>query len=521
MPSASPKINSRSRRGRGVALAILLALPSPGAAETVRITVLHTTDVHGQLRPTSDYEGRSNLGGFLRCAGLIRRLRAENPRTLYIDCGDLFQGSPESWLERGRPIAEALHSLQCDAWVLGNHDFDWGIEILRELVPCARTAVLAANISPPPGRPLPLPEIRPFITRDLSGVRVAIVGLTSPGIADWLLPERFGHMQFQRSVEALHKILPLVREQKPDIVIVVAHQGLRPAGDDFANEIRQIANTGEMDLIIGGHTHAPVVREQVSSVPFTQAGYHGIWVGQADLLFDTASRRITDKQFFLHLIDNQMIEDEELSNRWAQLFQKTDAWLSETVGETGGRFHAGADEYGRSPFQQLLCRAIAEAANADIVLHGALTAQELAAGSIRRLDVWRLVPFDNQIVVLSLTEREILDILEENARHAGSARFLGIYGASYRWENASDGSRIPSQLKVDGDARRHYRRRYSVAFNSYTVASGGRRFTKLREIAARPESAMRVLPLESREALELFIRRHSPLEPLDFAPPAP
>ena len=132
----------------GFFLAGISAVPLQG--RPVEITILHTTDLHGRILPTTDQEGRANIGGMLRCATLIQQIRAGKPKALLLDCGDFIQGSPETFYSEGRVTMQAIEYLRYDAVVLGNHEFDWGGRLSRHArseisCPVARGQCAAAN----------------------------------------------------------------------------------------------------------------------------------------------------------------------------------------------------------------------------------------------------------------------------------------------------------------------------------------------------------------------------------------
>ncbi|MBU1909158.1 MAG: metallophosphoesterase, partial [Verrucomicrobia bacterium] len=134
-------------RSRALLLLVTLWMISQAVtAREVTITLLHTTDVHGHLQSTRDYEGNENVGGLLRCATLIQAIREQTPTALLVDCGDLWIGSLESFVTRGAVVRRAVAWLRYDAWVVGNHDFDWGLTAFQRLLESAPAPALAANI---------------------------------------------------------------------------------------------------------------------------------------------------------------------------------------------------------------------------------------------------------------------------------------------------------------------------------------------------------------------------------------
>ncbi len=494
------------------ALALFVFSVTLAPARRVEIRVLHTTDLHGHVLSTADYEGHQDVGGLLRCATLIKKLRAERDNVVLLDCGDLYQGSAESLLTDGRIMTRALDALKYDAWILGNHEFDWGLPKLLARHDEINVSILAGNIGVETGRTSPLAKLQPFLVKEFDGVRVVIVGLITPGVPTWSLPDLLGDLQFQGSVDALRNLMPAVRAANPDILLLATHQGYKPYGDDQANEINAIAqNFPEFDAIIGGHSHRVEESVDADGVLFTQAGYYGIWLGCLDLDYDTVTRELVGKTARVLPVMDLYEPDAELEKMFHDDLQKAQSYLDEKIGTATDALPAELDDLGRSPVQMMICRAIAESCDAEIVLHGILADEPLAAGDIRMSDVWRVAPYENRIGILLLTPEEIEELLAENLTRKGTIQYMGAHGLSYELVKDAEGQKSIGALRLADGSFLHPRKRYRVAVNSYVLASGGGRFPKLRAISLRPEVRMEVTDVDTRTALIKYIKKHSPL----------
>jgi 2',3'-cyclic-nucleotide 2'-phosphodiesterase/3'-nucleotidase len=503
----------RHRLWRTVLCGLLFWNPARTAcSREVAVTLLHTTDLHGHMLPVTDYEGHENVGGLLRCASKIAELRDAVPNLLLVDCGDTIQGSAESYLTGGRLTLRAMEWLGYDAWVIGNHEFDWGLRKLRPLHDTTSLTMLGANIRVREGEEHPLPLVRPFKMMEVDGIRVALVGLTTPGIPAWTLPDYLGGLLFESSLETLTRVMPLVRAENPDLMVLLAHQGYRSYGDDFANEIQAIARRfSEFDVILGGHTHTVRERADLGSVLYSQAGYHGIGVGRVDVVYDTVARRVTAKSAEFIRVGEETPLHPGLEALLSEDLETTRAYLDEQLGETEKTLSCGYRLPGQSPVQQLLCKAIQWRVKADVVLHGPLSDASLPPGPIGRRDLWEIVPYENRICVAQLTSEDLKAILAENLRYAGNRNFMGIYGLSYELHPDRKGADRIQHFRLPDGSPLHARRRLAVAFNSYVVASGGRRFPRLRRIVHRPAARLSVTDIDTRSAVEDYIREHSPL----------
>src|SRR5438552_6212759 len=123
-------------------LAHAAAILNPDA---VCISILHTTDLHGHILPTSDYDGNPDRGGMARCVTQIRHWRQENPNSILIDIGDVYQGTDVGLRSKGELMIDLFNHLKYDAWIIGNHEFDWGIETFEQALQRSTMPVLATN----------------------------------------------------------------------------------------------------------------------------------------------------------------------------------------------------------------------------------------------------------------------------------------------------------------------------------------------------------------------------------------
>src|SRR5438132_13056510 len=193
----SPPYRSWTRRdflklaGRAGLLSAFPTLASAAAAlepDTVCISILHTTDLHGHILPTSDYDGTADRGGLARCVTQIRRWRRQNPNSILIDVGDVYQGTDVSLRNQGELMIDLFNHLKSDAWVIGNHEFDWGIEPFTNALEKSTMQVVGANTTVD-GRPAgsfsdsqhPIAKVQPFVVKEIAGIKRAINGIKRRG----------------------------------------------------------------------------------------------------------------------------------------------------------------------------------------------------------------------------------------------------------------------------------------------------------------------------------------------------
>ena len=161
---------------------LISAVPSVACAaatlnsDTVSIAILHTTDLHGHILPTTDYNGNPDLGGLARCVTQIRHWRQQNPNSILIDVGDVYQGTDVGLRTKGELMIDLFNHLKYDAWIVGNHEFDWGIEPFLHAVEKSTMPVLAANTLMEGRRAgeisdakNPFAKIQPYIMKEIRG----------------------------------------------------------------------------------------------------------------------------------------------------------------------------------------------------------------------------------------------------------------------------------------------------------------------------------------------------------------
>src|SRR5436305_2758551 len=312
-------------------------------ADTVCISILHTTDLHGHILPTADYNGNPNYGGLARCAAQIRRWRRQNSNSILIDVGDVYQGTDVSLRNKGELMIDLFNYLKYDAWVIGNHEFDWGIEPFYQALQKSSMPVLAANIrldgnaagSSSDSRH-PFAKIQPLIVKEVAGIKVAIIGITTPGMSFWLPREFTSGFEFPHPAEPVRQAIAKAKSESADAIVLTGHMGLKPrtGGDDFANTVMALTSEfPDIAVFIAGHTHQVIPSRLSNSVLFTQADHFGIHAGRVDLLFDRNSKRLLSREAMCELMDNRFPLDDVVVSRAKPQLAESGAALAQPIGE--------------------------------------------------------------------------------------------------------------------------------------------------------------------------------------------
>jgi len=525
----SPPYKSWSRRdflklaGRAGLLSAFPTLANAAAAletDTVCISILHTTDLHGHVLPTSDYDGTADRGGLARCATQIRRWRRQNPNSILIDVGDVYQGTDVSLRNKGGLMIDLFNHLKYDAWVIGNHEFDWGIEPFQQALQKSEMPVLAANTildGKPAGSSSdsqhPFAKVQPFILKEIQGIKVAILGITTPGMSFWLPGEFTAGIDFQHPVDAVRRAIAKAKSEGVDAIVLTGHMGLKPrtGGDDFANTVMALTSEfPDVALFIAGHTHQDIPKRLTNSVLFTQADHFGIHAGRVDLLFDRTSKKLLRREAICELMDNRFHPDHVVISRAGAQLAESEAALAQPIGELAETLHARGRCGQPSEIERLIGAAIMESLSerkivVDSVIHGVFDENAiLAAGPITVNDIWNILPYENFIVTAALSPDQIKAVMEEvYASHEPR----GLLGIDVKLAGRGPDRRITTMTFPDGRLLER-EKKYPIAFNSFDARSGGHHFMKLRALLDRPEANYVLHSVQTRDALIDYFRRH-------------
>ena len=452
------------------------------------VSIFHTTDLHGHILPTRTYSGQDDVGGFARCATQIRAWRKANPASLLVDVGDLYQGTAASYNNEGKLFVDLLGKFEYDAWVLGNHDFDWGPEVLKTNIGSSKTAIITANLIGAPEKVIPWKMV------EAGGFKIALVGLITPGLPFWLTPETLGGIKPSETGPALKKAIAQAKSEKADAIVVLGHFGLKDE-DDFANPLREtIAAVEGADVFIAGHTHVHVPSLEIGSTLFTQANYFGINCGKIDLTFDLSSRKLISKSAETAYMDSKV----EMDPAVIDLTQPELKKASEQLARKLTTLEAPIKGKGRnSPLARFLCETFSEALKrngtpVDAIFHGTFGTPEIPAGEVTVADAWEILPYENIFVTAELTPAQLLEIIAED-RTTYSDRTLWPYEVV--WEE-----NVPVRI-LDGGSDLDPAKKIKVAFNSYDSQSGGQRLMRMREIVYLPSSERKSVDINTRNAL--------------------
>jgi 2',3'-cyclic-nucleotide 2'-phosphodiesterase (5'-nucleotidase family) len=525
---------------------LLVAAPGPAAAEsaevdTLRLAVMTTTDLHGWVLPWDYYQDVAEPRyGLAKVATLVDSVRARHPHNLLLDAGDWLQGNAMAdYFARvdtvsRYPLLVVADRMQYDALVLGNHEFNFGIDLLNRRIVQTETPILGANIYAHGSR---TPAYVPYIIRSFDGVRTAVIGLTTPGSAVWDRPRVAGRLAFGDGVEAAQQFVREVRERGADIVIVLAHSGLDgetsyPTDGLGAEHFgRAIAESVEgVDLIVLGHTHR-TTRETVSGpdgrpVGIVQAGRWADHLGIAELAVvrDAQGTRVAGHEIRLHPV-RHVEAHPEMEALTSDAHDAVRAYMATPLARTSHPWPTERSRIEPSAAVSLIHAAQLEATGAQLSAASAFsTTLTLGPDEITLGQLTQLYPYENALYVVEISGSDLRAFIEHGAQYylapeaAGRAprvnrswpgfNFDMIQGATYELDLARPVGERVVRLEVDGrpvtddDV-------YTMAVNSYR-AEGGGGFPGMGDA-----DVVRRIDRPVRDIIADFLREHGVIEPDD------
>ncbi|KQX13266.1 multifunctional 2',3'-cyclic-nucleotide 2'-phosphodiesterase/5'-nucleotidase/3'-nucleotidase [Streptomyces sp. Root431] len=456
--------------GAGAALATGVAAPAeahghrPKPAKRYSFTVMGTTDLHGNVFnwdyfTDKEFDDKAhNDIGLAKISTLVDQVREEKGRcnTLLIDAGDTIQGTQLSYYyakvdpitaRRGpvHPMAQAMNAIGYDAAALGNHEFNYGIPVLRKFeeqcdFPLLGANALDAKTLRPAFAPYSMHRLRTPHGKD---VKVAVLGLTNPGIAIWDKANVQGKMVFPGLEEQAAKWVPKLRSMGADVVVVSAHSG-SSGTSSYGDQLPHIENAAGLvaeqvpgiDAILVGHAHTEIPEYRVKN---KETGKDVVlseplkW-GQRLTTFDfdlvwEKGRWVVEKVGAQVLNSNTVAEDPRITGLLADEHEKVVAYVNQVIGTSTASMTTADAPWKDEPIIDLINVVQAETVKAALAggAHAALPVLSQAscfsrtaripAGEITIKDAAGLYPFENTMEARLLTGAQLKDYLEYSARY--------------------------------------------------------------------------------------------------------
>jgi 2',3'-cyclic-nucleotide 2'-phosphodiesterase/3'-nucleotidase len=474
------------------------------AREKVTVTLLATTDLHGNIFPIDYWADRPANRGLAKIATLVRQERATNPNALLLDCGDTIQGTPLAYYfavketSRPNPTIAVMNDLHYAATALGNHEFNYGLDVLWKAKREARFPILAANLRQEYKKDTN-EYFRPYIIKTVGGVRVAIVGFVTPGVPRWEVPANYRGYQFEPIVESAQRVIPEVRKQA-DLVVVLAHSGLGPDPElkqqlpadelDGENAVAVLAErVPGIDVILFGHTHQELPERTIHGVLVMQPKNWGQSLGRVQVEMEregAGAWRVAAKHSTSIPVTDSVAADPEILKLAQPYEEYTQRMLNAPVATSAKDMNGSLARYQDDPLVDLIHKVQMQEGHADVSLATMLLASaHIPAGQVTSRNIASLYIYSNTLYVVEMTGAQLKEALE----HAASF-FSGwplqpgerIRLPGYNADSAEGVSYIMDLSRPVGDRIRELTfqgkpldpgRKLRVAINNYRYTGGG------------------------------------------------
>lgn len=405
--------------------------------DTLDLVIISTTDTHGWIMPWDYYADQPNEGfGFVKAATIIDSIRSEHEFTILVDGGDWFQGSPlveyfatvDTTLPH--PFLQAVDYMEYDAVVLGNHEFDFSVDLLNKRIDETKTPIIGANMY---RHGTDTPYFTPYVITSFGDLNIGILGLNTPGTAVWNRPRVEGRIVFIDGVEAATRFVPEVIEEGADVVITIAHTGLE-GGSSYAvveigdeNYGRALGETVEgIDHLILGHHHRLIENKIITGpdgrdVGVIMAGGRASHVGVSTLTLtvDEESNRwniIGQTTTLLPVHDAE--PHPELTALIADAHERVREHVNQPVAQTPVRWSAERGRAEDTPIIDLIQHVQKKATGAQLSAAAAFdTRVEFGPGDIAMRHVAQLYPFENTLFLMEVNGKQVREYLEYTSQY--------------------------------------------------------------------------------------------------------
>lgn len=492
--------------------------------EQQTLTLLETSDLHGNLMPWDYYSNKSAEWGLAKVATLIRQERSADPNLLLLDAGDTIQGTPLAYYynvidtNAPNPMALTMSSLGYDAVAIGNHEFNYGRDVLQRYIDQASYPVLSANTRTTDGGE----AYKPYIIKEVKGVKVGILGMTTATIPTWEKPQNIAGLRFDDPVAIASRYVPQMRSEGADVVVVLQHIGWEKApkdagqADSWLTDSATWPGTGSLpgenetvrlaeqvpgiDAIMVGHSHLNVPKTVINGVIITEPSYWGRNLSKITLNVQKVDGRwqVTGKDSTSLSVTN-VAPDPDLAALAQPYHDQTLQYISQPVGTTTAAFEGGPrGRYRDGALADLINTVQKQAAAAagypvDLSLAALFTdGGMLPAGQIALRDAYSIYIYDNTLYVMEINgdilrralerDAEYFRQLDPNALPDDPKGVVADNARDYNWDLYSDveytidltrpaGERV-TQLRYKGQDVTPDQP-FRIAINNYRAGGGG------------------------------------------------
>lgn len=495
--------------------------------KTIDLKFIETSDVHGSFFPYDFINRKPKAGSLARVATYVNQLRSQHgENVILLDNGDILQGQPVNYYSNyvdttsANIAAQVVNYLRYDAQTIGNHDVETGHRVYDKWVSATHCPILGANVIDTKTNK---PYLKPYTILKRGGARIAIIGLLTPAIPNWLGENLWSGLRFEEMVSSARQWMRVVKEQeKADIVIGLFHSG-KDGGitTPHYKEDASLAVAREVpgfDVVFFGHDHAryadAVTNSEGKLVACLDPANNAMSVAQADLRLVKKKGRWCVKESQWKLVDvADLPVDNDFVDHFSAFNETVKAYADRVIGTFENTISTRDSYFGNSAFNDLILNLELSITKADVAFNAPVSFDvAIKKGPVRVADMFNLYKYENQLFVMRLTGKEIRKALEMSydlwvntmtspndhlllldSKTRGDQQRLGFKNFSFNFDSAAgidyevdvtkpNGQKV-KVLKMSNGEPFDENKYYKVAVNSYRANGGGELLTRGAGIA--------------------------------------
>lgn len=495
--------------------------------KTIDLKFIETSDVHGSFFPYDFINRKPKAGSLARVATYVNQLRSQHgENVILLDNGDILQGQPVNYYSNyvdttsANIAAQVVNYLRYDAQTIGNHDVETGHRVYDKWVSATHCPILGANVIDTKTNK---PYLKPYTILKRGGARIAIIGLLTPAIPNWLGENLWSGLRFEEMVSSARQWMRVVKEQeKADIVIGLFHSG-KDGGittpqykEDAALAVaREVPG---FDVVFFGHDHTryadAVTNSEGKRVVCLDPANNAMSVAQADLQLVKKKGRWCVKESQWKLVDvADLPVDNDFVDHFSAFNETVKAYADRVIGTFENTISTRDSYFGNSAFNDLILNLELSITKADVAFNAPVSFDvAIKKGPVRVADMFNLYKYENQLFVMRLTGKEIRKALEMSydlwvntmtspddhlllldSQTRGDQQRLGFKNFSFNFDSAAgidyevdvtkpNGQKV-KVLKMSNGEPFDENKYYKVAVNSYRANGGGELLTRGAGIA--------------------------------------
>jgi len=384
---------------------------------TEQLVIIGTTDVHGNLHSIDYFTNKPQSNSLVKIYTKVKEIRSKYKNTLLLDAGDLIVGTPLANYyalvkpEKENPLITVYNTMGYDAFNLGNHEFGYTLEYLDKVKKEAKYPLLSANIYI---HNTDKPAFKPYIIKNVNGIKVGIIGFIVPETNVWRKVILENKMDIRDAIESAKIWMPKLENEKPDVIVCLSHLD-REDAYKLANLYPQI------DVIITGHTHEELEKMLVNGVLITQPYKYAkrLAVVTLDLKKVNKAWKVTEKDSKLINIETSNIKDDEgLVESLKQELEETIKYVDRPIGTSTDVWCPKDARLKDTPIVDLINKVQLEVTGADLSTSPLFEGvRGLKKGEITRADILNLYKYENTLVAIKISGKQLKEYLEHSAKY--------------------------------------------------------------------------------------------------------